>query len=301
MTRYNTIPPSMPIPPKPAVAYSDRNKEKDKAPPGEDNTGTKTTRWLLENSLQRRLAIAEHRVDVMNAEAARLRKGLHLSVASAAAGTARAAEAAHAVHAASVKEAEEAAAREREVAAAQRAESVRRQASVEQRRRENLAAKGLDAPAAGSVEKMWMQMEQRDSSGNPKYGKHQKKKRAQSLREEAAAGGQDEPKLSLAAAFLGFDLAADVAARTGSRRGRRREDKDQGVPPYGQAGARAATSESSSTIVCAIDTDGAGAGGVLLGTQAAASIDGGRSGRESAPPELPGTEQEARSVVLPAL
>ena len=105
MTRYNTVAPSMPPPPKPAVAYSDRHKEKEQPPPGQEKPGTTTTRWLLENSLQRRLAIAEHRVAVMNAEAVRLRKGLHLSVASAAAGTARAAEAAHAVHAASVKEA----------------------------------------------------------------------------------------------------------------------------------------------------------------------------------------------------
>jgi hypothetical protein len=267
MTRHNTVPPSLPSPPKPAVAYSDRNKDKDKPPPGEDQAGTKTTRWLLENSLQRRVAIAEHRVAVMDAEATRLRKGLHLSVASAAAGTARAAEAAYAVHAASVKEAEEAASREKEAAAAKRAESVRRKVSIEQRRRANLAAKGLDDPAPGSVEEMWVQMEEREPNAGhgqhkSKHGKHHKKKQA------AGAEGDGQSQLSLAAAFLGFDPASEVAARTGSRRGRRREDKDR------------------DTLRQAIDGAGPGAGG---------------SGRESAPPKLPGAEQETRSVVLPAL
>lgn len=286
MTRYNTVAPSMPPPPKPAVAYSDRHKEKEQPPPGQEKPGTTTTRWLLENSLQRRLAIAEHRVAVMNAEAVRLRKGLHLSVASAAAGTARAAEAAHAVHAASVKEAEEAATRDKEAAAAKRAESVRRKVAVEQRRRANLAAKGFDAPAPGSVEEMWMQMERSEpnpghSQHTSKQAKHQKKK--QSERET----GERQSQLSLAAAFLGFEPAAEVAARTGSRRGRRREGKDRDTLRQGADGA----------------------GGLRLATQAPADVapgsaatGGGLSGRESAPPKLPaGAEQEARSVVLPAL
>ena len=284
MTRHNTVPPSLPSPPKPAVAYSDRNKDKDKPPPGEEQAGTRTTRWLLENSLQRRVAIAEHRVAVMDAEATRLRKGLHLSVASAAAGTARAAEAAYAVHTASVKKAEEAAAREKETAAAKRAESVRRQVSIEQRRRANLAAKGIDNPAPGSVEEMWVRMEECDPSAGvgqhkSKYGKHHKKK-------QAAGPGAGQSQLSLAAAFLGFGPASEVAARTGSRRGKRRDEKDR------------------DTIRQAINSAGSVGSSMLLDVEASADVapgSAGGRGRESAPPKLPGAEQETRSVVLPAL
>jgi hypothetical protein len=271
MTRYNTVPPPMPSPPKPAVAYVDRDKQKaedeaEEKANGGSGSGTKTTRWLLENSLQRRLAIAEHRVAVMNSEATRLRKGLHLSVASAAAGTARAAEAAHVIHAASVAAAEAAAVRDKEQAAAKRDEDVRRQISIEQQRRSKLIAKGLGAPAGGSVEEMWIQMEARE--GDQKKKGHKKKKQPRN----EGAGGQSQ--VSLAAAFLGLDVASDVAARTGSRRGKRE-------------GRGATRPISAGTHVSTHSGGGSGGGG----------------GRESAPPQLPAeAEREAaRSVVLPAL
>ena len=123
MHRRDVVPPETPEPPKPPVMYKDRNKKEP------EPSGVQTTRWLLENSLTRRLAVAEAKVFTLGAEAARLRRAQHLSVAAAAAGTARASEAAHVVHAASVARAEEEQAQakaEREAALAKQLEVVRR-------------------------------------------------------------------------------------------------------------------------------------------------------------------------------